>query len=72
MKIFKKDSKIELALQEIEDVLEKHDMQISLNMGGLSVSLGDGLACDIIDIETKGVCESLPRVMNTERLVIDE
>ena len=71
MKVVKPDAPPEKALQELEDVLQKHKMQITHGYRGFEVSFG-GQSYELRDIEMYEGSQSLPRMVDSERMVLQE
>jgi len=69
IKLFNNNSDLEKALKEVESVLQKHQMTIEMNYGGLAVSFR-GQIFDTIDTENfADKIHSFPRSFESERVV---
>jgi hypothetical protein len=69
MKVFNENSKLEKALQEVEAVLQKHNMRIEQGYGGLDISF-NGETFETVDLETCGQkVLSFPRSFESERVI---
>lgn len=72
MKLFKTDSPLELAIQEIEAVMQKHGISVSWEYGFrvTSRAMGEG---KIVDIDNpRDFPSSFPRQLESERIALDE
>jgi len=70
MKVLRLGSKDETALREVEDVLLKHKMQIDWNYG-ITVTI-DGREYKLMDIESGETVQGLPRMVDSERLTVED
>ena len=65
--VLKLDSPQEKALQEVEDVLLKHNIQINHIYCGVAITIGKK-TYKIVDTDTGEESADLPRSFDTERL----
>ena len=70
MKIVKRESNYEKALEEVEEVLRKHTMQISRGHDCLMITFEDDKTFDLVNVENRCGIQDLPRTFDCERLAI--
>ncbi len=71
MKVAKNDSPPEMALQALENFLQTNQMTIQHGHRGLVVTFENRLY-ELRDIEMSEDCYQLPRIVDSERMVVAE
>lgn len=71
--VYKTDSNIEKKLQQVESLLRGLNLTIEWNSDGLNIVEGaEDLRVRIMDTESRDATTTLPRMFESERLVIVE